>query len=57
MFGARPLKRVIQQRIQNPLALRLLQGEFRDGDAILIDVASDGSFTFERVVVGEVVTP
>jgi ATP-dependent Clp protease ATP-binding subunit ClpB len=57
VFGARPLKRVIQQRIQNPLALRLLQGEFRDGDTILIDVASDGSFAFERVVVGEVVTP
>jgi ATP-dependent Clp protease ATP-binding subunit ClpB len=57
VFGARPLKRVIQQRIQNPLALHLLQGEFRDGDTILIDVASDGSFTFERVVVGEVVTP
>ncbi len=57
VFGARPLKRVIQQRIQNPLALRLLQGEFRDGDTVLIDVAPDGSFTFERVVVGEVVSP
>jgi ATP-dependent Clp protease ATP-binding subunit ClpB len=57
VFGARPLKRVIQQRIQNPLALHLLQGAFRDGDTILVDVASDGSFTFERVVVGEVVTP
>ncbi len=57
VFGARPLKRVIQQRIQNPLALHLLQGEFRDGDAILIDVAPDGSFSFERVVVGEVVSP
>jgi ATP-dependent Clp protease ATP-binding subunit ClpB len=57
VFGARPLKRVIQQRIQNPLALSLLQGEFRDGDTILIDVASDGSFSFDRVVVGEVVSP
>ncbi|MGQ9550103.1 MAG: ATP-dependent chaperone ClpB [Roseiflexus sp.] len=56
VFGARPLKRVIQQRIQNPLALRLLQGEFRDGDAVLIAVAPDGSFSFERVVIGEVVT-
>ncbi|PMP89245.1 MAG: ATP-dependent chaperone ClpB, partial [Roseiflexus castenholzii] len=37
VFGARPLKRVIQQRIQNPLALYLLQGDFRDGDTILID--------------------
>ncbi|GIV99845.1 ATP-dependent chaperone ClpB [Roseiflexus sp.] len=57
VFGARPLKRVIQQRIQNPLALHLLQGEFRDGDTILIDVAPDGSLAFERVVVGEVVSP
>ncbi|MDW8147986.1 MAG: ATP-dependent chaperone ClpB [Roseiflexaceae bacterium] len=57
VFGARPLKRVIQQRIQNPLALSLLQGEFQDGDTILIDVAPDGSFSFERVVVGEVVSP
>ncbi|NWG22577.1 MAG: ATP-dependent chaperone ClpB [Chloroflexi bacterium] len=55
VFGARPLKRVIQQRIQNPLALRLLQGEFRDGDTVLVDVAPDGSFSFERAVVGEVV--
>ncbi|ABU57035.1 ATP-dependent chaperone ClpB [Roseiflexus castenholzii] len=57
VFGARPLKRVIQQRIQNPLALHLLQGEFRDGDTILIDVAPDGSLAFERIVVGEVVSP
>ncbi|MGC9041555.1 MAG: ATP-dependent chaperone ClpB, partial [Roseiflexus sp.] len=57
VFGARPLKRVIQQRIQNPLALYLLQGDFRDGDTILIDVAPDGSLAFERVVVGEVVSP
>ncbi len=51
VFGARPLKRVIQQRIQNPLALSLLQGEFRDGDTVLIDVAPNGSFSFERAVV------
>lgn len=57
VFGARPLKRVIQQRIQNPLALYLLQGDFRDGDTILIDVAPDGSLAFERIVVGEVVSP
>ncbi|MFO7168304.1 MAG: ATP-dependent chaperone ClpB [Chloroflexota bacterium] len=55
VFGARPLKRVIQQRIQNPLALALLQGEFREGDTILVDVAPGGSFTFSKAVVGEVV--
>src|SRR5919205_469691 len=34
VYGARPLKRVIQQRLQNPLALRLLQGDFHEGDTI-----------------------
>ncbi len=36
-FGARPLKRAIQRLVQNPLALRLLEGEFRDGDLIVAD--------------------
>ena len=36
-FGARPLKRVIQNRIENALATRLLTGEFAEGDSILID--------------------
>ena len=54
VYGARPLKRVIQQRLQNPLALRLLQGEFRAGDAILVDVDAHG-FSFTRSAVGEVV--
>ncbi len=42
VYGARPLKRVIQQRLQNPLALRLLQGEFLPGDTIVVDVDSEG---------------
>jgi ATP-dependent Clp protease ATP-binding subunit ClpB len=46
-FGARPLKRVIQQRIENPLAARLLQGEFVAGDTIHVDVAGK-SFVFEK---------
>jgi ATP-dependent Clp protease ATP-binding subunit ClpB len=37
-FGARPLKRVIQQRIENPLSTRLLVGEFGEGDVVSIDV-------------------
>ena len=36
-FGARPLKRVIQQRIENPVARKILEGEFVEGDAVLID--------------------
>ncbi|MBO9320236.1 MAG: ATP-dependent chaperone ClpB, partial [Chloroflexus sp.] len=38
VYGARPLKRVIQQRIQNPLALQLLQGAFPEGSTIVVDV-------------------
>ncbi|MBC7262404.1 MAG: ATP-dependent chaperone ClpB, partial [Chloroflexi bacterium] len=38
VYGARPLKRVIQRRIQDPLALKLLQGEFKEGDEIIVDV-------------------
>ena len=46
-FGARPLRRVIQRRIENPLATRLLQGDFGDGDTIHIDVdAAKQEFTF-----------
>ncbi|MFM7040354.1 MAG: ATP-dependent chaperone ClpB [Planctomycetaceae bacterium] len=41
-YGARPLKRVIQQRIQNALANELLAGNFVSGDTILIDAARDG---------------
>ncbi len=48
LFGARPLKRVIQQRLQNPLALKLLQAEFKDGDSILVDVTPAGAFSFRR---------
>ena len=47
-FGARPLKRTIQQRLENPLASELLAGKFADGDKIKIDAASH-KFTFEKV--------
>jgi len=45
VFGARPLKRLIQKEIENPLARRILAGEFGDGDAITVD-AHEGAFTF-----------
>ena len=50
-FGARPLKRVIQRRLENPLALAFLEGEFEDGDTIRVDVAGPDQeeFRFERV--------
>jgi ATP-dependent Clp protease ATP-binding subunit ClpB len=46
-YGARPLKRAIQRMVENPLALRLLEGDFADGDTIRID-ASDGEVVFEK---------
>jgi len=47
-FGARPLKRTIQQRLENPLASELLAGKFTDGDKIKID-ADAHKFAFEKV--------
>ncbi|HUX85841.1 MAG TPA: ATP-dependent chaperone ClpB [Chloroflexota bacterium] len=48
IYGARPLKRTIQKEIVQPLAMRLLQGDFHDGDTIAIDV-DDGRIEFQRV--------
>ncbi len=45
IYGARPLKRVIQQRIQNPLAMQILQGAFQAGDTIHVD-ADESGFIF-----------
>ena len=36
VYGARPLKRAIQKEIENPLALKLIEGSFREGDAIRV---------------------
>jgi len=47
-YGARPLKRTIQQRIENPLAAEILAGRFADGDTVKID-ADAHKFTFEKV--------
>ncbi len=47
-FGARPLRRVIQRRIQDALAIKLLAGEFSDGDTILVDAGASGDFTFSK---------
>jgi ATP-dependent Clp protease ATP-binding subunit ClpB len=46
-YGARPLKRVIQQRIQNPLATELLKGDIVEGSGVVVD-CQNGEFTFER---------
>ncbi|MGC3969015.1 MAG: AAA family ATPase [Pirellulales bacterium] len=51
-YGARPLKRVIQQELQNPLATELLRGEFPAGSTIRVD-AQDGEFAFSRATAEE----
>ena len=47
-YGARPLKRAIQRLVENPLALRLLEGDFGDGDPIRVD-AQNGDLVFQKV--------
>ncbi len=49
-FGARPLKRAIQQQIENPVAKLILQGKFGPKDVIPVDVNEEGGFQFGRVV-------
>ncbi len=46
VYGARPLKRALQRLLLDPLALRVLDGEFRDGDTVVVDLTADTiSFT------------
>jgi ATP-dependent Clp protease ATP-binding subunit ClpB len=47
VYGARPLKRTIQRLVQDPLAMRILQGEFREGDTVVCDVR-DGELSFDK---------
>ncbi|HYX77101.1 MAG TPA: ATP-dependent chaperone ClpB [Gaiellaceae bacterium] len=51
-YGARPLKRAIQRLLENPLALRLLEGEFVEGDTIRVE-ARDGELVFEKATLAE----
>mgnify|MGYP002651616881 FL=1 len=49
VYGARPLKRAIQQEIENPLSLKLLSGEFVAGDTIKVDVDAQDKLTFDKL--------
>src|SRR5262249_49950003 len=49
VYGARPLKRAIQRHIQDLLAMKLLEGEFREGDTVRVDATPAGELVFERV--------
>jgi ATP-dependent Clp protease ATP-binding subunit ClpB len=42
MYGARPLKRTLQRRVLDPLAMRVLEGEFTEGDRVIVDVGDNG---------------
>ena len=46
-YGARPLKRTIQRSVLDPLALRVLEGGFAEGDTVVVDAGADG-LTFEK---------
>jgi ATP-dependent Clp protease ATP-binding subunit ClpC len=47
-FGARPLRRIIQQKVEDPLSDKLLAGEFVNGDSIMVDVNQDGEIELRR---------
>ncbi len=47
-YGARPLRRAIQKHIQDLLAMKLLQGEFRDGDAVVVDADAKSGFLIRK---------
>ncbi|MGH8090284.1 MAG: hypothetical protein ACREO6_02405, partial [Rudaea sp.] len=47
VYGARPLKRAIQQQLENPLAKAILEGQFQPGDTIAVD-AANGRLVFAK---------
>jgi len=47
-YGARPLKRLIQKKLQDSLALMILKGEIKEGERVFIDVDKKGSIKFQR---------
>jgi ATP-dependent Clp protease ATP-binding subunit ClpC len=55
VYGARPLRRTVERRVENPLSRRILSGEFTDGDHVQVDYA-DGEYSFEKVAAPEPVT-
>jgi ATP-dependent Clp protease ATP-binding subunit ClpB len=50
IYGARPLKRALQRMVLDPLAMKVLQGEYKPGDTVKVDAgASEDVLTFSRV--------
>jgi ATP-dependent Clp protease ATP-binding subunit ClpC len=42
VYGARPLRRALEKYVENPLSIKVLSGEFKEGDVVLVDVAEEG---------------
>jgi ATP-dependent Clp protease ATP-binding subunit ClpB len=53
VYGARPLRRAIQRELENPLAKRILGGEFGAGDTIHVDAGPNGALEFTRSLTAE----
>jgi ATP-dependent Clp protease ATP-binding subunit ClpC len=47
-FGARPLRRVLQKVVESPLSVKLLSGEYGDGDTVIVDVGADDKVNFQK---------
>jgi ATP-dependent Clp protease ATP-binding subunit ClpC len=47
-FGARPLQRALQKYIESPLSVKILQGEFQDGDTVIVDHLADQGVVFRK---------
>jgi ATP-dependent Clp protease ATP-binding subunit ClpB len=54
-YGARPLKRVLQRELADPIAMGLLSGTYREGETIVVDATPDGGLTFETAPAAELV--
>ncbi len=55
IYGARPLRRALERYVENPLSTKLLRREFKEGDAVVVDLG-DGGLTFTTKVVAEATT-
>ncbi len=54
-FGARPLKRVLQREVADPIALGILEGRYAEGDTVVVDVAPEGALTFDAAATAEII--
>jgi ATP-dependent Clp protease ATP-binding subunit ClpB len=54
-YGARPLKRVLQRELADPMAMGLLAGTYRDGETIVVDATPDGGLMFDSGLTADVV--